>query len=102
MIKYVHTDYGIAFDGAGSCSFSNNFTINAVIFGFDNSSLSRANNHKNNFLVGMTDDNKGSTSAAEHKFNINFSEALILVKQIQNFAWIYIKIMRVLICCLME
>ena len=47
----MYSDYRIAFDGAGSSSFGNDFTRNFLIFGVDNSSSSHADNHKNNFLV---------------------------------------------------
>ena len=30
---YLHTDYGIAFDGKGSWSFNDDFTRNVIIFG---------------------------------------------------------------------
>ena len=43
--------YGIAFDGAGSGSFDNDFASNVIIFGVDNSSWSHTDNSKNNFLV---------------------------------------------------
>ena len=41
--KYVYIGYGIAFDGA---DFGNDFASNVVIFGVDNSSLSRTDNHE--------------------------------------------------------
>ena len=46
--KWVYSGYGKAFDGAGLCSFANDFARSDVIFGVDNSSS--ADNHKNNFL----------------------------------------------------
>ena len=49
--KYVYTTYGIAFDGASSWSFGNDFARNVMIFGVDNSSSSYFDNCKNNFLV---------------------------------------------------
>ena len=33
--KYIYSGYGIAFDGACSCSFGNAFAENIVIFGVD-------------------------------------------------------------------
>ena len=56
----------------------NDFARNVVIFGFDNSSLSHADNHKNNFSVfgeGPDSDVNGSFGSPEKKFNINFSKA---------------------------
>lgn len=38
--KYLYIDYRIAFNGAGSWSFDNQFVRNALIFGADNSSSS--------------------------------------------------------------
>ena len=55
--------YKIAFDGTGSWRFSNDLARNVVIFGFDNSSSSHAENCKDNFLVldeGPTDSINGS------------------------------------------
>ena len=49
--KWVYSGYGIAFDGAGSWNFGNDFSKNDIIFSVDNSSSSHADNHKNNFLV---------------------------------------------------
>ena len=46
--KYAYSGYGIAFDGASSWSFGNDFTENDVIFGVDNSSPSYVDNCKNN------------------------------------------------------
>ena len=41
----------IAFDGACSWSFCNDFARHVVIFGVDNNSSSHTDNHKNNFVV---------------------------------------------------
>ena len=74
--KYMYSSYRIAFDGAGPWSFGNYFARN-VIFGVNNSSLSRAGNRKNNFLVlgeGSTDDINDSIGTAVKKFSINFSK----------------------------
>ena len=46
--KYVYSGYDIAFDGADSRSFINNFAGN-IIFGIDNNSPSPGDNWKNNF-----------------------------------------------------
>ena len=65
--------YGIAFDGAGSWSFGNDFTENV-----DNSSSSHANNRRNNILVvgeGPTCSINRSFGSPEKKFSINFSKA---------------------------
>ena len=40
----------MAFDGAGSQSFVNDFTRNDIIFGVDSSLLSHTSNNKNKFL----------------------------------------------------
>ena len=75
---YVYSGYGITFDGAGSWSFGNDFTRNAVIFGVDNISSSRSDNRKNNFLIlreGPTYGINGSFVSPEKKFNINFTKA---------------------------
>ena len=71
--KCVYTDYGIAFDGAGSWIFRYGFARTVIIFGVDNSSSS----HTNNFLVlgeGPTDDINGSFGASEQTFSINLSK----------------------------
>ena len=44
--KYVHNGYGIAFNEKGSWSFIDNFSINIVTFGVDNSSSSHTDNLK--------------------------------------------------------
>ena len=41
--KYLYIDYRIAFNGAGSWSFDNQFVRNALIFGADNISSSHGN-----------------------------------------------------------
>ena len=69
--------YAIAFDGAGSSSFGNDFARNVIIFGVDNSSSSDTSNQKNNFSVlskRSTDDINDSSSSAEQKFSINISK----------------------------
>ena len=68
------------------------FARNVSIFGVDNSWSSHTNNRKNKFLVfgeGPTQGINDSTGAATNL-------VLTLVKQIQNFADVYItKLMRV-------
>ena len=49
--KWVYSDYGIAFYGAGLWSFGNGFARNVIIFGVNTSLSSHADNCKNNFLV---------------------------------------------------
>ena len=49
--KFVHSRYGVAFDGAGSWNCGNNFDEKIVIFGVDNSSSSHTDHDKNNILV---------------------------------------------------
>ena len=74
----MYSAYRIAFDGAGSSSFGNDFTWNILNFGVDNCSLSHIVNHKNNFLVldgGPTDYINGSVAAAEKKFSFSYSKA---------------------------
>ena len=76
--KYVHSDYGKAFEGAESWIFSNGFIKNIKNFGADNSLSSHTDNCKNNFLLlgeGTTDDINDSVGAAEKKFTINFNKA---------------------------
>ena len=66
----MYSSYGIAFDGAASWSFGNEFAGHVVIFGIDNSLSSPIDNPKNNFLeLGEepTDDINGSVSTAEKK-----------------------------------
>ena len=78
IVKNSDKSKYIAFGGAGSWSFGNDFTRYVVIFGVDNSLSSHTDNRKNNFLVlgeGLTDDINGSTGTAEKKFSIKFSKA---------------------------
>ena len=49
--KYVYNGYEITFDSTGSWSFDNDTARNVIISGVNNSSSSRADNRKNNFLV---------------------------------------------------
>ena len=90
--------YGIAFDLAGLWNYCNDFTRNILIFGVDNNSSSHADKLKNNFLVlneGPIDDISGCIGAAKKKFSINFSK-----KQRQNFAWVCITVMIIVMCLL--
>ena len=85
----MYSVYGIAFDGVNSWSFGNDYATNVVIFGFDNSSLSHSDNHKNNFLIlreGLTSNINGSFGSLEK------SLVSILLNQNHNIAWVYITI----------
>ena len=68
----MYSGFKVAFDSAGSWSFSNDSAANVIIFGVDNGSSSHADTHKNNFLVLREGPTFGS---AEKKFSINFSKA---------------------------
>ena len=75
--KYNQSGYEIAFDGAVSWSFGNNFAGNVVIFGVDNFSSSHTDSCQNNFLAlgeGHTDDIHHHFGVAEKKFIINFTK----------------------------
>ena len=91
--------YGIAFERKGTCNFGNDFARNVVIFGFGNSSSSHTDNRKNYFLeLG-----EGTTSGINRSFSSpEKSLVFTLVKQRQNFAWVCIKMMKTIICLLME
>ena len=49
--KFNYNGQGIAFDREGMWSFGNGITRNAIIFGFDNTSPSHADNQKNNLTL---------------------------------------------------
>ena len=92
MEIYVYSGYGIRFDSAGEWSFDNDTARNVIIFGVDNSSSSLSEIRKNNFSVigeGLT-------------FGIWCNLVLILLKQTENFAWVYIIMLIIVICFLME
>ena len=69
----------IAFNGAGLCTFDNEFARNFIIVGVDNNFTCHADTQKNNMLLrseGPTDDdNNNSVDTAEKKFSINFTKA---------------------------
>ena len=68
--KRVHSGYGIAFDGAGSWNFGNDFVRNVLIFVVDHVSSSHVDDWKNNFLVlgeGPTSGINGSFGSPERK-----------------------------------
>ena len=73
----MYSGFGVAFDGAGTWNFGNDYATNVAIFGTDNSSSSHAANSKNNFLVlgeGLTYSINGNFSSPEKRFSINFSK----------------------------
>ena len=68
--KFAYNGQGIAFDGQGMQSFGNYFIRNVINFGVDNTSSSRTDNQKINFLElgeGSTDDINDSVDIAEKK-----------------------------------
>ena len=77
--KYVCSGYGTTFDSAGSWNFVNEFARKDLIFGEDNTSSCHSNNRKN-------------------KKNL----VLILLKQTQNFAYVYAIMLIIVFCLLME
>ena len=92
--KYLYSDYRITFDGKGSWSFNNDSVRNVIIFGVDNSSSFHTDHLKNDFLIlgeGDTFGINGSFGAPEKKL------ILILVKQRQNFVWVCITIVIIVI-----
>ena len=65
---------------AGSWGFDYDFARNVVISGDNNTSLSRTDNQKNNFLVlgeGLNDGINDSVGSAEKTFSINFTKSNI-------------------------
>ena len=70
--KYVYSGYRTTIDSAGSWSFDNDFSRNAIIFGADNSSSSKSDNCKNTFLIlgeGPTYGINGRFGSPKKKFN---------------------------------
>ena len=66
--KYIYSGYGIAFDGACSCSFGNAFAENIVIY---------TDFRKNNFSVlckGPNNDVNDSVGSAGKMFSIDFNK----------------------------
>ena len=74
----------------------NYYARNVIIFGVDNSSSYHADNLKNNFL------GEGDTFGINGGFGVPVKKVFILVKQTQNFAWVYIVMLIIVICMLME
>ena len=69
--------YSVAFDGAGSWNFGNDFARNVVIFGVDNSWSFDTDNREKNFLVlgeGPTYGITGIFGSPEKKLSINFTQ----------------------------
>ena len=105
--KYEYSSYGIAFDGKSEWSFGKDYARNVTIFDADNSSSSHTDNRKNIFLVldeGDTFHINGSSGTPEKNLIlVKYREkVLILVKQRQNFAWVCITMVIIVICLLME
>ena len=76
--KLKYSSYWIAFDGAGSWNIGNGFAKSVAIFGVDVSSLTHADNRKNNFVVlgeSPTYGINGNFASPEKKVSINFSKA---------------------------
>ena len=84
--KYVYSRYGIAFDGKGSWCFNGDITSNIIIFPVDISSSSHTDNLKNYFLIL----DEGDTFGINGSFGAPKKLILILVKQMQNFALVWI------------
>ena len=83
--------YGITFDTAGSWSFDNDTSRNFVIFGVDNSSSYHFDNRKYNFSMLIE-------TLVHQRKNL----VLTLVKQAQNFVWVCLIMLIVVICLLMK
>ena len=76
--KYVHSSYGITFDGKAEWNFVSGSGRNVLIFDVDNISSSHTGIRNNYFLVlgeGDTFGINGSFGAPEKKFSISFSNA---------------------------
>ena len=74
----MYSGYGTVFDGAGSCSFGNDFARNVVIFAVFNILLSHNNNSKIDFIKlgeGPNDDINNSIGSARQKFIMNFTNS---------------------------
>ena len=78
-------------------SFDNDTARNVIIFGVDNSLLSHSDNHKNILLVLSEGPTFGITimDAFVHQRK---SLVLILVKKKQNFVWVYIIMLIIVVC----
>ena len=97
--KWVYSGYRIGFDGAGSCTFGNEFARKVAVFGVGYSSSSHLDNRKNNFLVLSEGPTYGiDGSLVQQRNNL----LLILIKQTQNLASFCIIMVIIVICLLME
>ena len=98
--KYVYSGYGITFDSTGSWSFDNDFSGNVMVFDVDNSSLFHSDNRKNNFLIL----GEGAAYAISESFGSPEKKLIILIllKQTQNFVWVFIIMLIIVIFLLME
>ena len=97
--KCVYSVYRITFDGPGLWSFDNGIAGNVKIVGIDNNSSSHADDHKKNFLVLGEETTFGIMEDLIHQKK---KLILILVKQTQNFAWVDITMLIIVVCLLME
>ena len=82
--NYVHCDYGIAFDGKGECSFGNDFARNVIILGLI---IVHHLIPKMIFQFYLKEILLVLIDALVHQKK---KLILILVKQRQNFAWVCI------------
>ena len=97
--KYVYGEYRIAFDSEISWRFVYEFARNVVIFAVDNNSRSHSDNRKNNFFIL----GEVIICGINGRFGLQKKGlVLILLKQAQNFGWVYIIMLIVSICLLME
>ena len=99
--KYVYSGYGMKFDSAGSWSFDNDFAPNAIIFGDVNSSSSHSDNRQTKFLIL----GEGPTYVIVLMKALDYQKKsleLISLKQAQNVVWVYIIMVIIVICFLME
>ena len=85
------------FDGKGEWSFGNDYARNVIMFGVDNSSSSHADNIKKIILVLVEVVGINGRFGTSEKILV-----LILIKQTQNFAWVYIIMLIIVISLLME
>ena len=93
--KWMYSGYGIAFNGEDWWSLGNGTARKIIILGFDNSSLSYADNLKKNFLIlGKL------LELMEALAHLRKNLVLISLKQIQTFARFYI-IMLIIVTCLL-
>ena len=95
----MYSGYRTTIGNSGSWSFDNNTPRNVIIFGVDNSSSSQSDNLKNYFLI------LGECLTFEIMEALIYQRkklALILVKQTQNFARVWITVPIIVTCLLMN